>query len=482
VKSDRSLALVRDEIRRYVRAPWVLVGTALLILLTWGSITIGQRDYEEQIVAFQEQVQARLQLQLRGGHATGRAVEPALRALRPPSPWAILVHGQEGVLPASWDFTPGGSSALASYGPAERATGGGILDLEGIVRFFAGVLALAMGASGVVRDKSAGWISILRTLPIPPGQVVATRLIGGCLTLTLMTVIWWSALLVILSPTSGLSGPRLWLLGLPVLAYLWVLFALGAAAGWQMRSGFRSGLVALTGWLLVAVIGPALIPVAIQIVWPVPPVARMERERGERYADAIRLVEQTVGRQLAERLPKPLHMPEDDALATKMYPQIDPAWVAAMADARAGVVQFTRTWEERRDAQRQLVWRGQWLSPGSLFGQAMSEWVDTGRYSTQAWERAVASEQVALSTSLFDDRPKVNLRVPDGPIEWPMAFDRHSAPRFDDVPKFVPPDPPWKARLAGVQGPMLGLLTWAALSVAIAQWTGVRHLRKNTTN
>jgi hypothetical protein len=248
-----------------------------------------------------------------------------------------------------------------------------------------------------------------------------------------------------------------------------------------MQTGFRSGLFALTGWLLVAVIGPALIPIAIQILWPVPPGARMERERGERYADAIRLVEQTIGRQLGQRLPNPLHMPEDDKLATAIYPQIDPAWVSAMADARAGAVQLTLNWEDQRDAQRRLIWRAQWLSPGALSRQVMAEWVDTGRYSAQAWERSVAAEQAALNTSLFDDRPRANLRVWDGLIEWPMAFDRHASPRFEDVPTFVSPDRPWVTRMADLRAPALGLLSWAAAMLGIAYWTGVRYLLRNTT-
>jgi hypothetical protein len=98
----------------------------------------------------------------------------------------------------------------------------------------------------------------------------------------------------------------------------------------------------------------------------------------------------------------------------------------------------------------------------------LSELAGTGRVAGEEWNRTVSVQQGVLNGVLFDDRPRVNLRVPINGSEQYLAFDRHPAPRFRDLPQFEPPRLDGRTRLKNAQTSLIGLAVWTLLSVLMA--------------
>jgi ABC-type transport system involved in multi-copper enzyme maturation permease subunit len=460
----------------------LILGLVLLIGGSWVSVSLRQRDFDEQAVAYSEQLQARLRLQVSGaGNALGRAPEPALRVIRPPAAGAILVQGRDAWLPAAWEVTPAGAEALQSYATGgRRAEGTSAWDLAALVRVLAGFLAFAAGAAGVLGDRSSGWSLGLRALPLSPGVTSGARIIGGCIALAMLVGAWWLALALVLTHTSVLDAyslGQIWLLTLPTLLYLWILFGAGVALAWLFHSGFRALSTGVAAWLCIAVMGPSVLSLGAQIIVPVAPQVGMERERREQFADDMRAAQEQIGRQLSARLPVALTMLDLDVVAVGEFAHVEPDWQAAVREARARAEAVEGAWRSQKGRQQRLTRRAAWALPGALVQEAMAELVDTGLSTVAAWDTAVASHETVLNRVLFDDRPSVNLRVKVGVLDNLMLFDRHKPARFGDLPIFTPPVRDWSVRLAALQSCGTSLVLWALVALVSAWLAGVRGLR-----
>ena len=475
------LGLVVDEVFRHVRSRWLTASAILLVLGSWASITLGQRDFTEQRAAYDELSQSRMQAEFRtSGRLYGRGPEVAARAIRSPNPGAILVQGEERLLPAAWDFTPAGSEGLAPYAySARRSDGGSIWDLEALIRAYGGILALVLGAMGVLADRSSGWYRAVRAMPVSTRRLIAARVLGGCVTLALLVVSWWLALhVVIITRGAQVTSGALWMQALPALTYLWLFFGLGSTVAWLLRSGLRTMVIGIVIWLGAAILGPTLVPIVTQIISRVPTQSGMERERRERYADEMRDMEQTVGRLLAQRLPRAIRQPESDRVATREFPQVEPEWQRRLASARVSADRAEQTWRRMQEHERRATALVELMMPGGLLRRLMAELAGTGPSTTIAWEHAVGSRQAELNVRVFDDRPIANVRVPVDAAVYGMAFTRHDALQLGDLPTWDPPANDLSTRLAVVRRPAIGLIVWTALALWAAYAAGIRGMRQ----
>ena len=474
--------LTLEEVRRFSRTPWVLVGLLLLISGSWASVTLGERDYDEQVSTYTDQLQARLQSQVRGtGQALGRSVEPGLRVIRAPAPGSILVQGLDPWLPAAWQIAPWGTEQLLPYpNSTRRPAGTGAWDLEVLVRVVAGILTLAMGAASVVVDRTSGWVVVLRTLPMSVGLTSLARVMGGCLAVAALVALWWISLGLMLTGTTiseTFPPGRVWLLTVPTLFYLWALFGLGATAAWLLRSSLRAPMVGVAGWLVIAVIGPALIALVPQFLVPAETRTAMERTRREQFADDMRTTEKRVGEGLSLRLPSSVSRADFDLLTTREFSQVERTWVGAVQQVRARANAVEHSWRLQHDLRRRVASWVKWAIPGVLIQEALAELMDTGPTNADAWEAAVTFHQSAMNNALFDDRPVVNLPVKAGALNSLAAFDRHPAPKYGDLPVFTAPTVSWSIRVATIQDSGRGLLIWATVFLVGAWLSGVRGLK-----
>src|SRR5688500_15568208 len=160
--------LMLQEARRLLLARWVGRATLFLCAFSSLSVALNMRHFQQHTESHEQLLQRRVEAQMRsGGYPPGRAAEPGLRVIRPPTPGAVLAAGIEPALPAAWEFTPAGSEALAPYSRTEVGIrGNGIGDLAATIGGLGGLLAVWLGVSTVVSDRTTGRIAALRTLPV----------------------------------------------------------------------------------------------------------------------------------------------------------------------------------------------------------------------------------------------------------------------------------------------------------------------------
>lgn len=475
--------LIVDEVRRGLQVPWVRAAIILLAVGGWFTVRFGERELREQRATHAELIQARLQSQQHAVYATGHVAEPGLRAIRPPNDGIMFVPGADSALPAAWEFTPAGPEAMFSYA-INRQVQAGTVDLEFLTRVFGSLVALGLGLITVTTDRRTGWIGTLRGLPVPATVLSLARILGGCLTLAVVVSVWWlsmsgAAWFGATSATDSLM--RLWPLALVSWMSLCLFFGLGTACAWaDPMGGGRAALVGVAVWAGTTVLGPVLVTAIAEGVVPVAPQIRMERERREQYADAMRAAEETTARHLSEKLPDGITVAEARIPAESEFPAVEPEWQRLAQDARTAATELQDHWQNQMQAQRRLASWAAWLSPGTLVREALAELAGTGQHVNDAWKLAVHRQQIALDSALFDDLPGVNLRVPVGrQISW-MLFPRHQAPKFGELPALQPPEQSWLMRWSDATTLLVGLLLWTLGALGAAHWLGSRTLHTSS--
>jgi ABC-type transport system involved in multi-copper enzyme maturation permease subunit len=473
--------LVLQEVKRLLLMRWVAGATVLLCACSAFSVLLGTRDLQEHSETHQELVQQRVEIQIHGtGRVLGRSAEPGLRVIRSPAPGSVLAVGIEGVLPAAWEFTPAGTEALDPYVRGDAANVRSFGDLAGIIAALGGLLALWLGVSTVVSDRAAGRIAALRALPVAPETLVIIRLLGGTVALVVVTTVWVLTIAVgvrVLVPADVV--PHLipiWMAG-PVLSYLALLFAFGTAVGAAAREGLGAFAATFLFWMAIVFVVPQTNQLVTRAVIDVPPKNRMEVERRERNADEFRTLENEIGSAMATQWPAgPFPSDKDQSLA--YFAVGEPLW-------REGVIRIRHLADleegQWRDQHARADRINRWLdglSPSSWLFESLTELAGTGRSTAIAWTEAIEAHSRALNLHLFDDRPKVNARVPwsgDGLVA--VAVDRHQAPRYSDLPLFVAPPDQSGTWTSAARRSFAGLLAYTMLAMAAAYFSLRSRLR-----
>jgi len=470
-------AVAFDETRRAVRSR-LLIGSFVMccvssLLVVW----LAHRDHEEQRRVYVEQLQAKLQLQLRfPTRVTGRTEEPGLRILRPPNPAAMLAQGETAQAPAAWEVGPAGTRALAPY--SLSSTGGNGWDLETICRVFGGVLAVGLAVSSVVVDRNRGWLSVLSSSPPRPIELSIARLFGGLCTLLLLVGAWWAVMgLTLAAGWAGqaLSIQRLFsLLPLAVL-YVWIIHALSLAAVWGVRSNSRATPVAFTIWIWAAIVGPGSIDALGSLLEPLPTQRHFEALRQERYAEELSRVDQDIAQAAVARI-RFGTVPEQDAQVEQQLRAMDAEWQQRLLGVRRLATELDDEWKTKIDRAQRLRAVLSWLAPGQLARVAMAEIATTGEAYLREWQRATHSYQQSLNRVLFDNRPIVTLTIPGLGVRFVHTQQRHEAPRFDELPDFE--EPSSLATVRGAAGSILGLAAWLVASCIAATMLGARAIAR----
>ena len=475
--------LVAQEAKRLLLARWVAGGAVLLCACSVFSVVLSIRDLQEHTEAHRELVQQRLEAQVRNltGRVLGRAAEPGLRAIRPPAPGGVLTLGIERALPAAWEFTPAGTEALDPYVRSDTsANDRSIGDLAGIIAGLGGLLALWLGVSIVVSDRAAGRIAALRTLPVAPGRIALLQLVSGTVALAVATALWTVTTLVTIRTLvpADVAIPVLMPVRMagPVLCYLALLYAIGTAVGSIAREELSALVTTFLIWMAIVFVVPQTNQLITGAVSDVPPRNRMEVERRERIADEVRSLEGEIGSAMGPLWPSG-PFPNDKQQSIAYFAVGEPLWREGAIRIRDIADLEERQWREQDARAERLKRRLDSLNPSWWLLQSMAELAGTGRSTEIQWAEAIAGHQKLLNQQLFDNRPKVNARVFWQGNGIPMAFDRHQAPRYSDLPLFVAPPDHSGAWTSAARRSFAGLAAYTMLAMAAAYFSLRSRLR-----
>ncbi len=414
-----------------------LVGSTAAVLLG------GQHQYQANHARFQVELQDRVALHVQTTVGpSGRAVDGRLRVLRPPEPGAVWASAYERARPSGWDFGPAGVKSLAPYPVAGRGVKTDLLpDVEAVLRLLGGGLALMVGVSLILGERTSGWTLVEATSGRPPWYFHSARLVSGVGIVGSVSVAW--ALL------TGLVG-HWWLPGyhlsfgqwLKVVSAVWVygvvVMAVGYACGLWCNTERRAVAVAVSVWAGWVLVSPQVALLAFDEVG-LSARFRFELEQRERYADAARNLDEGAAAALVERLGRDASLRRTATESERLFAPIEPSWTDGLHEIRDVLNHHEQLFAAQSEHQTvQLQWLAR-FNPGLWLHDALATAAQAGHTTTVEWERAVQAHATALSAALFDDRPSIHLRLPldRGDIAW--TYIRQPVKSLAELPMFDPP-------------------------------------------
>jgi hypothetical protein len=354
----------------------------------------------------------------------GRQLEPALREIREPAGLSVLVRGMESVVPLVWDFSPTGVQSDLPSASLQARTTATPLDLEFLVRVVLSLLAVLTAADGLAGERASGALRALRSQPIAPAAVIASKILTGLIAMTAataMTLVSAAAVTAVAAPElldRGLLSGSVGLL-VAAVAYTMVFFLIGlhvSVSTGRLQFPVTASLII---WVVLTLALPAL------------------KDLGESRQPRMRALQSHTDRQrdLDAHL-RETRMEIGAALVDIAGRQRDWDAVLAMPAARSRIEDI---W-----ARRTAAWRatnvyplpgaregepgGRWLgilSPASALSAAMTRSVGTGLPLLTRWEAATESRQRELNRLLFDDPPRVNATIPVAAGGDQLSYVRH---------------------------------------------------------
>jgi hypothetical protein len=251
-------------------------------------------------------------------------------------------------------------------------------------------------------------------------------------------------------------------------AYLLLLLTLGALVGLLIRREASAYTAAFALWLVIAVLAPQLLTMATRLAVPLAPQPAMLAERDDTIADGTRSAEERLGR-LVEAFATA------DASTVRIsvdahHADLEHAWNDDASAARTRARLIEDAWNDRLAQRRRLTHWSDWLSPGSILSSAVANAAQTGVVVQQAWDHLTLAHQGSLEQQLFDNRPRVTIRVPSGDSYELLALDRHQPPRLAELPRFTPPSPDQTSGALAAIVAAGQLLLYAAIAMSVAVW------------
>jgi hypothetical protein len=472
--AKRWLLLVGHELRLALRRPMLQACVALMAIVAGLSASLGLRDVaaarHDYAAGLQQQVEAQLQAEAVMGWGT----DVRLRAIRSPVTGAALARGIEPSLPLHWDFSPSGVR-WGPEPPSSLSLHGGIpLEFGMLFLTIGGLLAGMFGVDLVARARATGTLRARLSLPVPPTLVVCATLTAAALAAAYAVVAVQLAVLaaMALSRPAGLdvsTRELLWLvgpMGLPALMFLCFTIVLGASVRLAAKTDAAAHLTQIALWGVIALLMPYLASTAARLAVLTPSRGAVEHAASEAFANRLHDGESRLGVHLlewADGAPDPAAL---KAAIGRHRSALENLWADAARQARLEVETIERDWSEARRRQAAVKrWLG-WLSPGTLLLRSADSAAGTSPALADTWERAVEEYQNRLNGDLFDDRPRVTIRLPaEAGGHW-LRFDRRPAPKLHELPQFQPPA--LNGPGAGsADGSLLGLAVYLVASIAI---------------
>lgn len=474
------LTVAKDRLHQLLRSPIVIIGMLLTVGLAVVSSAVGAREFEARQQQHLDLVRQLVKSQVNQALLSGSGVESSLRALRPPPLGIVLAHGRDPVVPVFADFAPAGT--LQTRTPStEEGTGdlGALGDLESILRLIGGLFAVSLGVHAVMRSKQTGWLWSMGSLPLEPWHIVLGLWLGCCLVGWLAVILCVAAAVVATSLSidgagSNLVGPAA--VALPTwLLYMATMSALGAMLSIRSSRQARTYAAAVLCWLVLAWLGPQFATSLGQVFQRVVPRMVMEADRAERYANAERSAELDLGQLVAAQ--HPTNQMEIDGVMEALRPSLDSLWQRHALINRMATIQFEDQWQAQRDRQEHVVATLAGLFPGGLVSRGVTNAMDTGDAMTSYWRTTVSTRATTYDRMLFDDRPRINVRVQlDRGIEL-MSFVRRPRPLRSSLPVFEEAVTPRRLRYAAVLQADVLLMVQLVLILVLALTIRPSHLR-----
>lgn len=432
------LSVAGRELRRQWSRWFIPATIGVVAILASLSTLIGLRSQAVQTGRYTQLLQQVVQAQVRpGGVAMGWQMEPALRVVRPPSPAASVVRGVDGSSPAYWDFGPGGVLPSAPTALHDADDVSPAVDVEFLIRVLLGLLTLAMATQAHAMLQPRGELEGITRFPINQrsiwiGQAAGSALFAFTGWAIVAGAVIGTALAVAPDPTSShavvLTVVRM---TIPSLAYLTMMVGIGSVIAVSLSATQSRSVAVLLVWLIVCNLAPTVLLSIARVVHPVSSMLAMTTTRDVSLATELRAGELELGSVLATRNVQASTL--GDPFDEDRYPELEPIWIAHVRDARHQAETIEGVWRREEDAHDRWIDRVEWLSPASLYWRAASDAAGTGRVARQTWDVAIRSYAEVLRRSLFDDRPRVNPRMPGGDV---FAMVRHSIPAIRNLPVF----------------------------------------------
>lgn len=335
-----------DELSRNFRSPAVQLSTLVMSSLCVLAVTTGSLDLNARLAEFEP------------GRVARPVVDPQLR--RPPQLGAVVVRGSDPFTPDAWQFTRAGAVSL----PIDARRGGDSevgppFDVAIVIRWFAGLLALLLGAQVVQEALGAGWFRAWAALPTGGMGVMVARSLGVVLVTlyllgVLLTVTSVALQFTIRSPDLGLTQAAVWWLLAPSAAYLVFMVGVGMVISAVVQAPLRTAMFSALAWLLLALVGP-------QAVVSLTRVGHLD-------------------------VPTVVQAPDRDALAGDAPDDQDPTFPNLFEQVLAIV------------------------SPGSLLLDVSADLMGTGPHTREAWQKAVEAQHERWARTGFGpDLPEMSL-------------------------------------------------------------------------
>lgn len=387
-----------------------------------------------------------------GWRATSTQSDPALRAIRQPSPGSVIASGLDDALPTYWQF---GTEGVGDGPAAERGSEDALADLTLVVELVLGLLALLLTYDTISGERESGLLRAVLAHPVSRIDVLLGKFVGAAVGLAVPLVLGtgMSALVLLLMRfpiTAADVWPRLVMFVALAAAYLGVLLALGLLVSAVCRQSRTSLFVALVAWVASVFLVPHAASAVAAAVRPVrpPEIARLDRLEG------IRALERARGRALGDvwrATSGSLLPPADGLVAPDLRRRYDDARAPLERDftrRKRDLLRDARTATARaRDAQERVAAAIGALSPTRTFRVAAAAAAGTGTPYRAAWEDAVTRHQRALEVATFDRVLGVEVFPPAfgylRVIIWPNPADpRDRVPEYDELPRFdaIAPD------------------------------------------
>lgn len=430
---------LRQYFRQLFRTSFLAVVAVLAVVSALATV-MGLRSHEIEVVRYTKLLQQVVQDQARKpGVALGLQLEPSLRVVKPPNPASGVVRGVDPTSPTYWDFSPAGVVPATPLPLHDADQISPTVDIEFIIRVLLGLLAIVLVSDGLSMIQRTGELEGLASFPIPRWQTWVGQYFGGFL----VSVTAWIVVAIVIVATSIFSGTdeatrqsviRTTIkLTLPTTAYLAFMSSLGAALVAFIPKTSTRPLAVLAAWLSISVLAPTSILSAARVWQPAPSTASMISARDEALAVEIRAAELEIGDVLARR---PNAGAIVDPFVATEYPELDHVWLSHVQEARRQADSIEQNWQREELAHDLWLHRLELTSPASLFWRAAADSADTGRSNRQAWDSVIRQHSDLLRERLFDDRPRVTVRMPVDRGRQLMVMLRHAPLFLRDLPVF----------------------------------------------
>jgi len=462
--------LVRRETAAHTLSGRFIVLVLLALALVPVALYQGTQTYAAQSEAVQRlRDQREAERSKASANPTGLQKEPGLRAIRTLVSSSILVRGMETDL--AWDVAPAGIESVQPPLDATSRSATGALDLEFVIRVVLGLLALTLGGDLLARDRDSGTLHSLRCQPLSDSLIFAGKVVGGCIALGLAVLLVAMTSLLLLKLTGQFLTPELGTaiaaLGATGFLYMTAMYGLGVLAATLMRSYAALNAAAISLWVIVALVTTPIIASLATLVQPVRSRIAVERDAAAAFDLHSRDLSDRLGDVFGQAAGPPTAWSQADSNLDLRH-EIESGWREHVRTTRPSLRALHTAASASEAAQDRFASRLALLTPASAFTEAASAIAGTGDAAFRRWDTAARDYQSALEDQLFDDPPRIRIRVPESGRRALVAFNRHSALPSRDLPDFTGAKNDLPQRLRDAAPFVAGLTLFTILAIGLS--------------